>query len=79
MTQSNCGLCDDAKALLDRLAVEYSLTVSTVDVATAEGEAIATGAGILFPPGLILDGEPFSYGRVSERKLREELVRRLGD
>ncbi len=32
---------------------------------------------MLFPPGIFLDGEPFSYGRPSERKLRRELERRL--
>ncbi len=30
----------------------------------------------MFPPGLFLDGEPFSYGRPSERKLRKVLARR---
>jgi len=34
--------------------------------------------GLLFPPGILIDGEPFSYGRPSERKLRHELDRRLG-
>ena len=34
--------------------------------------------GLLFPPGVLIDGEPFSYGRLSERKLRRELDRRLG-
>lgn len=33
--------------------------------------------GLLFPPGVLIDGEPFSYGRLSERKLRRELDRRL--
>ncbi len=28
----------------------------------------------MFPPGLFLDGEPFSYGRPSERKLRKALA-----
>lgn len=30
----------------------------------------------MFAPGLLVDGEPFSYGRVSERKLRRTLARR---
>jgi hypothetical protein len=30
----------------------------------------------VFPPAVFLGGEPFSYGRVSERKLRRELDRR---
>jgi len=32
----------------------------------------------MFPPGLFLDGEPFSYGRPSERKLRKALERQPG-
>jgi len=33
---------------------------------------MARAAGIMFPPGILIDGEPFSYGR-SERKLRRAL------
>ena len=29
-----------------------------------------------FPPGVLIDGEAFSYGRLSERKLRRELAAR---
>ncbi|MGH9119880.1 MAG: hypothetical protein ACRD0A_19005 [Acidimicrobiales bacterium] len=36
---------------------------------------MAAAAGMAFPPGVLLDGEPFSYGRLSERKLRRELAR----
>ncbi len=32
--------------------------------------------GILFLPGVFLDGVPFAYGRLSERRLRRELQRR---
>jgi hypothetical protein len=31
----------------------------------------------MFAPGVLVDGEPFSYGRLSERKLRRELRRRV--
>ncbi len=75
LTKAQCGFCDDAKAILTRLAGEYPLTVETVDVGTPEGEAMAVRGGILFPPGIFLDGQPFSYGRLSERKLRRELER----
>jgi len=37
--------------------------------------ALAARGGVLFPPGIFLDREPFSYGRPSERKLRKELAR----
>ena len=77
LTQEHCGFCAQAKEILDRLAVEYGLSVSTLDLGSPEGEALAVRSGLLFPPGIFLDGEPFSYGRPSERRLRREIERRL--
>ncbi len=45
-------------------------------MASAEGAALAKRGGIMFPPGIFLGGEAFSYGRPSERKLRREFERR---
>lgn len=78
ITKRQCVYCEDAQELLQRLKGEYPLVVETVDFNSVEGEAMATIGGIHFPPGVFLDGEPFSYGRVSERKLRRELDRRIG-
>lgn len=77
LTQEQCDFCTQAKALLERLATTYPLTISLLDVASPEGQALALQSGMLFPPGLLLDGEAFSYGRVSERKLCREIERRL--
>ncbi len=77
LTQENCSYCEQAKELLGRLSVEYPLSVSIRDLGSREGRALAARGGMLFPPGIFLDGEPFSYGRPSERKLRRELKRRL--
>src|SRR5712691_2593243 len=77
LTQEHCGFCLQAKEILDRLAVEYGFSVSTLDVSSPEGEALAVRSGLLFPPGIVLEGELFSYGRPSERKLRREIERRL--
>jgi Glutaredoxin-like domain (DUF836) len=76
LTQEHCSLCEHARSILDRLAGEYPLRVTTLDLASREGRALAADGGILFPPGVFLDGEPFSYGRLSERKLRREFDRR---
>lgn len=78
LTQEDCAFCEQAQYLLRRLAREYNLAIATLDITTPGGEALAVESGILFPPGIFLDGEPFSYGRPSERKLRRELDRRLG-
>jgi hypothetical protein len=78
LTQENCGFCEQAKEILDRLSREYWLSVSTLDMGSLTGQELAMNGGLLFPPGVLIDGEPFSYGRLSERKLRRELDRRLG-
>lgn len=78
LTRDHCAFCDQAKEILVRLAADYRLHVSTLDLHSPEGQDLALRGGILFPPGLFLEGEAFSYGRLSERKLRRELDRRLG-
>ena len=78
LTQEHCGFCEQAKNILERLSREYWLSVSTLDMASPEGQRLAMQGGLLFPPGVLIDGTPFSYGRLSERKLRRELDRRPG-
>ncbi len=78
LTQEHCGFCEQAQDILDRLSREYWLSVSTLDMGSLEGQSLAVESGLLFPPGILIDGKPFSYGRLSERKLRRELDRRLG-
>ena len=78
LTQENCGFCEQAREMLERLLREYWLSVSTLAMSSPRGQELAMQGGLLFPPGILIDGEPFSYGRPSERKLRRELDRRLG-
>lgn len=73
LTKDDCRLCDQAKATLVRLDGSYELTVREVRLESDEGTGLALQAGVPFPPVLFLDGKPFSYGRVSERKLRKAL------
>ncbi|MQA03876.1 MAG: thioredoxin family protein [Streptosporangiales bacterium] len=76
LTQADCALCDHAKTVLARLGRDFTLKVTEIDMATNPGRRIALAAGVLFPPGLLLDGEPFGYGRLSERALRKALRHR---
>lgn len=76
LTTADCALCEQAKEVLARLGGELALEVEVLDVATDRGREIAASSGMAFPPGVLLDGRPFSYGRLSERKLRRELGRR---
>jgi hypothetical protein len=78
LTRDHCALCEQAKDILERLAREYWLRVSTLDMDSPQGQQLALRGGLLFPPGVLIDNQSFSYGRLSERKLRCELDRRLG-
>jgi hypothetical protein len=73
---AHCASCDHAKDVLGRLAAEGLVEVEVVEAASPRGRALAAAAGIVFPPGVLLGGEAFSFGRLSERKLRQELARR---
>ena len=75
LTRPDCHHCDDAKRILDRLAAEYPLQVTSLDIDSAEGQELALRGGLLFPPGIAIDGRPVCYGRPSERRLRQELDR----
>jgi len=43
---------------------------------TEQGRELASSAGVMFAPGVLIDGEPFSHGRLSERELRRTLDKR---
>lgn len=74
LTKEDCHFCEQAKVVLGRLQGEYELDVRELPLESEEGRELAERSGALFPPVLIVDGEPFSYGRLSERKLRKALA-----
>jgi len=75
LTKSSCALCDEAKAALERVGEDFPLDVQEVSVDTELGQRLASEAGMVFPPAVLVAGEPFSYGRHSEKKLRRHLQR----
>jgi len=77
LTQEDCAFCEQAKAIMSRLAAEYELEVSLLELSSPEGQTLALQGGVMFPPGIFIGGEPFSYGRPSERALRREVERRI--
>ncbi|WP_407973396.1 thioredoxin family protein (plasmid) [Burkholderia pyrrocinia] len=77
LTQDDCTFCDAAIAMLERLSTEFPLAISTLSLASNEGQAIALKRGILFPPGILVDGEALCYGRPSENRLRRAFERKL--
>ncbi len=75
LSTSGCHYCDHARDVLDRLSGEVRLQVREVDLESAEGAAALRRWRVPFPPIVLVDGELFGYGRISERKLRRHLHR----
>ena len=79
LTQQDCASCEAAKVVVDRLARKYSLSVSAVLLDSRESASLAENGGVLFPPGIFINGKLFCYGGLSERMLRIEIERLLSD
>jgi hypothetical protein len=75
LTQSDCRFCAHADTVLARVGRDYPLTVRHIPLDSDEGRALAARHGVLFAPGVLLDGALVSYGRLSERRLRRQLSR----
>lgn len=73
LTASDCALCEHAKQVLDRVGQDFVLQVEQVRLDTDRGRALAAAHTVLFAPGVLLDGQAFGHGRLSERKLRRAL------
>jgi len=73
LTKDDCHFCEQAKDVLARVRGEYGLHVREVTLESEEGRRLALESAAPFPPVVFLNGETFSYGRLSERKLRKAL------
>ena len=73
LTKEDCHFCEQAKDVLARLRSEYDLCVREVAIESEEGRSLALESAVPFPPVVFLNGATFSYGRLSERKLRKAL------
>jgi glutaredoxin len=74
LTQADCALCEHAKEVLARVGADHPIEVTEIDLASPQGRDLAGSARVAFAPGIWLDGRPFGYGRLSERKLRRALA-----
>jgi hypothetical protein len=77
LSQSDCHFCDLAEQVLQRVARDYPLAVRHIALASQEGQALAARHGVMFAPGILLEGRLFSFGRPSERRLRRHLDRQF--
>ena len=78
LTQADCALCEHAKDVLARVRQDHPIEVTEIDLDSPRGKELAGTARVLFAPGILLDGRPFGYGRLSERRLRRALARMNG-
>ncbi|MCO4239214.1 glutaredoxin family protein [Pseudarthrobacter raffinosi] len=74
LTKASCASCVQAKEVLSGLRQDYSLEIREVSLETEEGRELAGRTGVVFAPGILINGKLFSYGRLSEKKLRRHLT-----
>jgi hypothetical protein len=72
-----CHFCDDAQSVLDDLAQTYPLMIDLVDIRTGAGQELIGLHRPPMTPLVLVDGEFFSFGRLSRRKLVKLLKARL--
>jgi len=69
-TRAGCHLCDDAKAVLDRIRSQTGVGYDEVDIATDAELTAEYGERI---PVVVLDGREHGYWRVDEARLLRDL------
>ena len=70
-TREGCHLCDDARAVLDRVREQTGEGYDEVDIAGDPGLTAEYGDRI---PVVLLDGREHGYWRVEEQRLLRDLV-----
>src|SRR3989442_899168 len=74
-SRPDCHLCDDMKAVVDRVARSIPLTIDVVDISSDPQLEARYGLEI---PVLLVDGKKAAKFRVTEDELRRVLVARSG-
>ena len=75
VTSPDCRFCVDGTGSVDALAREFGMAIVELEWDSRDGTALVEGAGALFPPAVVVDGQLLGYGRVSERRLRRSLAK----
>ena len=72
ITRTNCHLCEEAEAIVARLAVELGFSVVLLDVDADRARANEYSDRV---PVILLDGKEHGYWRVEEPRLRKALAK----
>lgn len=75
LSRPGCHLCDDARAVVARVAADVAVRWSEVDI-TTDDELLRTWWEKI--PVTIVDGRPHDFWHVSEERLRAALARPTG-
>jgi len=74
LTMAGCHNCEAAKSILNEVLPDFPSTeIKDIDIATPAGRELAGKYGVISSPGIVIDGELFSTGGVSQDKLVEKL------
>ena len=74
LTKPDCDNCVRAKATLLRISDDIAFEMVLAELDSPAGHALAVEHGVLFAPGVLINGRLSSYGRPSERRLRRDLT-----
>ena len=70
LSRPGCHLCDDARAVISRVAGELGVAWTERDISLSEDDLRAYGEMI---PVTLIDGVQHDFWRVSEERLRKAL------
>lgn len=73
VTSQGCEHCEDTRALLQKIQIEYGFIVKEIDLASQDGMELVIQYRIMLAPAIIFDKNLISMGKVSEKSLREKL------
>jgi len=70
LTRPGCHLCDDARAVITRVAADLGMAWQERDITRSDSDLRAYGDMV---PVTLIDGEQHDFWRVSEPRLRAAL------
>jgi glutaredoxin len=70
LTRPGCHLCDDARAVIERVSAELGVSWTERDITRSESDLRDYGEMI---PVTLIDGVQHDFWRVSEQRLRAAL------
>ena len=70
LTRPGCHLCDDARAVIERVAAELGISWQERDITRSESDLRDYGD---MSPVTLIDGVQHDFWRVSEQRLRAAL------